>query len=202
MVLYFKSVSAKDLWFIQICLFFLFIPFWTNFLLHIYAWMFVLERNGVINSFLIALGVIAEPLQLLNSFFAIGLIMVYCYLPFMILPIYNSLEKFDKGLIRASFDLGATWWQTMTRVVVPMSWSGVRSGLFLVFVSAFGEFAIPELVGGDKFVFVGNVVAYYTMSANTASLGAAFTLMVAIIVVCLLSLLYVVGRFITKNKRV
>ena len=178
----------------NVLLFFLFIPFWTNFLLHVYAWMFVLERGGVINLLLQNIGIISEPLRLLNSLFAVGLIMVYCYLPFMILPIYTSLEKFDYRFMEASSDLGGTWWQTVWRIIIPSSWPGIRSGFFLVFVPAFGEFVIPELVGGDKIVFVGNIVTHYTLSANTASLGAAFTILTSLVLLSVVALLYVFER--------
>lgn len=175
------------------------LPFLTTFLLHIYAWMFVLERGGVINVVLQKLGVIHEPLHLLNSTFAVIFVMVYCYLPFMILPLYASLEKFDKRFFEASYDLGATWWQTLWRVVVPLSFPGIRSGFFLVLVPAFGEFAIPELVGGDKKMFVGSIITHYTMGAQTVSLGAAFTLLTACILLIVVLLIYgVTQRFIKQ----
>lgn len=175
-------------------LFFLFIPFWTTFLLHVYAWMFVLERGGVFNTILQKLGLISEPIHMLNTTFAVVAVMVYCYLPFMILPIYSSLEKFDRRLFEASSDLGATWWQTFWRVVVPVSLPGIRSGFFLVLVPAFGEFAIPELIGGDKKMFVGSVVTHYTMGAQTASLGAAFTLLTAVVLLVVVLLIYGITR--------
>jgi spermidine/putrescine transport system permease protein len=180
-------------------LFFLFMPFWTTFLLHVYAWMFVLERGGVINTILQKIGIISEPLHILNTTFAVVLMMIYCYLPFMILPIYSSLEKFDHRLFEASSDLGATWWQTFWRVVVPVSLPGIRSGFFLVLVPAFGEFAIPELIGGDKKMFVGTVVTHYTMGAKTASLGAAFTLLTAVVLLVVVLMIYGITRKIFRQ---
>ncbi|MCL5436764.1 MAG: ABC transporter permease [Candidatus Dependentiae bacterium] len=169
-------------------LFLLFIPFWTNFLLHLYAWMFVLDRNGVINTMLLNAGLIAQPLHLLNTMGAVFLVMVYCYAPFMIFPIYTSLEKFDTRLLEASADLGASWWQTMWRVVVPSNRSGMLSGIYLVLVPAFGEFVIPELMGGDRIMFAGSVVSYYTMQAHTASWGAIFTMLVSLVLLVVLGI--------------
>jgi ABC-type spermidine/putrescine transport system permease subunit I len=127
---------------------------------------------------------------MLNTVGAVWFLMVYCYLPFMILPIYTSLEKFDTRLCEASFDLGGTWWQTVWRIIIPISWSGIRSGFFLVLVPAFGEFAIPELIGGDRVMFVGSVVTAYTVRAETAQLGAAFTLLSSLVLLLIVGLLY------------
>ncbi len=125
-------------------LFLLLIPFWTNFLLHVYAWFYVLERHGFLNNILIQIGLIKTPLILLNSYFAIIIMMVYYYLPFMVLPIYTSLERFNTSLIEASFDLGATWLQTFSRIILPLTMRGVRAGFFFVYIPSFGEFAIPH----------------------------------------------------------
>jgi len=158
-------------------LFFLFLvilPFWTNFLLHVYAWMFVLDQEGIVNKALLWLGF--PTLSMLNSLFAILLLMVYCYLPFMVLPIYSALDRFDKTLLEASEDLGATPFETWYHIVLPLSMTGVISGFFLVFVAAFGEFAIPGLMGGEKFIFVGSVITQYALGAETLEYAAAFTL--------------------------
>jgi spermidine/putrescine transport system permease protein len=184
----------------KILLFLLFIPFWTNFLLHVYAWMFLLDRQGLVNVVLQSLGLISEPLHIVHTTFATLLLMVYCYMPFMILPLYSSLEKFDPYLQEASFDLGATWWQTLWRVVIPMSLPGIRTGFFLVFVPAFGEFVIPELVGGDKVMYVGSVIAHLVLQAKTAALGASFTLFSSVVLLVLLAGLYLLfNRFNTAS---
>lgn len=183
----------------HLLLFLLFIPFWTNFLLHIYAWMFVMDRNGVVNTILQWLGLIHEPLHLLHTTAAVFVVMVYCYTPFMILPIYSALEKFDVRLHEASSDLGATWWQTLWKIVIPLSFPGIRSGFFLVLVPAFGEFVIPELIGGDKMMFAGGVVSYYTLHAKTGSFGAAFTIITALVLCVVLGVLYLLSRRFMKN---
>ncbi|MFY7842442.1 MAG: ABC transporter permease [Rhabdochlamydiaceae bacterium] len=176
-------------------LFLLIIPFWTNFLLHIYAWSFVLEKQGFLNNLLQTLGLIAEPIHFLNSFFSITLMMVYCYLPFMMLPIFSSLEKLDRRLIEASLDLGAGWFYTFRRILFPLTLSGIRSGFFLVYIPSFGEFAIPELMGGDKYMFVGSVVSHYVLGEQTGALGAAFT-----VVSCLFLLISVIFLYLIINK--
>ena len=142
-----------------------------------YAWFFVLDQGGIINSSLLMLGIIDEPLHLLNSMFAIIVVMVYCYLPFMVLPIYSSLARFNQTLLEASRDLGATDFETWYHIVLPLSLSGVASGFALVFIPSFGEFAIPGLMGGEKFVFVGSVITQYALGAQTMPFGTAFTVM-------------------------
>lgn len=167
-----------------ILLFFLIIPFWTNFLLHVCAWFFVLERNGFLNNLLLSFNIISEPIHFLNSFFSVMLMMVYHYLPFMILPIFSSLEKFNLSLYEASSDLGATWLQTLKRVLIPLTMPAIRLGFLLVFIPSFGEFVIPELMGGDKHYFAGNVVTLFMLGDNTAPIGAAFTVLCSIVLVC------------------
>jgi spermidine/putrescine transport system permease protein len=177
-------------------MFLLLIPFWTNFLLHVYAWFYVLERHGFLNNLLMQMGLIKSPLILLNSYFAIIIMMVYYYLPFMVLPIYNSLERFNTSLIEASFDLGATWLQTFRRIILPLTMRGVRAGFFLVYIPSFGEFAIPSLMGGDKVMFVGNVVSEYILGEGTGSLGAAFMVVSCVILLITAVFFYwLLGRF-------
>lgn len=139
----------------SVLIFFLILPFWTNFLVQVYAWFFVLEKHGLANTFLLKLGLIQEPLHLLHNVGAIYLVMLYCYFPFAVLPIYSVLEKLDHRMLEASYDLGATGWQTVRRVVLPLSSSGVITGFFLVFIASFGEFVVPALLGGGKQMYVG-----------------------------------------------
>ena len=177
-------------------LFLLLIPFWTNFLLHIYAWFYVLEKHGFLNNILLNLGLIKQPLLLLNSPIAIIIMMVYYYLPFMVLPIYSSLERFNTSLIEASFDLGASWFQTFRRIILPLTMRGIRAGFFLVYIPSFGEFAIPSLMGGDKIMFVGNVVSEYILAEGTGSLGAAFMVVSCVILLATAIFFYwLLGRF-------
>lgn len=183
----------------NILLFFLLLPFWTNFLLHIYAWFFVLERAGFLNNFLLYIGIIKTPIHFLNSLPAVIVLMVYCYLPFMVLPIYSVLERFDKKLIEASSDLGANSWQTWTKVTIPLVMNGILSGFFLVFVPAFGEFVIPGLLGGERFTFVGTVISQYILGNRTMELGAAFTTLSCIAIILVILGIYWLNRKLSKH---
>ena len=121
----------------NVLMFFLTLPLWVNFLVQVYAWFFILERNGLVNNVLMKIGLISEPLHLMNNMFSIVLVMFHVYLPFMVMPIYNILEKLDFHLIEAANDLGASWWQTLKTVTLPLSISGIQLGSFLVFVLSF-----------------------------------------------------------------
>lgn len=134
------------------------VPFWISFLIRVYAWMNVLSTQGVINQFLIYIGIIEAPMHLLDNSFAVCLGIVYCYLPFMILPIYTSLEKIDYTFQEAAYDLGATPWKVFWHITVPLSCNGIFSGCLLVFMPAIGEFVIPELLGGSETFTIGRVV--------------------------------------------
>lgn len=165
----------------NIMLFFLILPFWTNMLVQVYAWFAVLEYHGLINTLLLHWGIISQPLTLLNNRFAVYLVMIYYYVPFMIIPIYAVLEKLDNAYVEASRDLGANRIQTFFRVVLPLSMSGIMTGFFLVFVPAFGEFVIPGLMGGNKYMYVGSLISYYYLVARNEPLGAAFTVFSCVI---------------------
>jgi len=194
---YFIAFTAKR--YRYVLLFFVIVPFWTNFLLHVYAWFFILEPGGVINDALLWLGIINEPLHLFNSLFSIILMMVYMYLPFMVLPLYSSLERFQKEFIEASYDLGAGWLQTFSRVVFPITFPSLKAGFFLVLIPSFGEFIIPELMGGDKYYFVGNVITQLMLGDETGQLGAAYALMSILFLLVALFFLLRVFEFISKR---
>lgn len=196
---YFLAFTTKK--YKNFFLFFLIVPFWTNFLLHVYAWFYVLERHGFINTILLKVGLINEPLHMLNSLPAIMIMMVYYYLPFMVLPIYTSLERFNYTLIEASYDLGGNFFYTLRRVLIPIMSRGIRSGFFLVFIPSFGEFAIPELMGGDRKMFVGTVVSQYILGEGTGSLGAAFTLISGIVLIIVSMVLYLILTKLLQPKR-
>lgn len=174
-------------------LFLLTVPFWTSFLVQAYAWFFLLDRFGLINSILRFFGIISAPLPLSNSLLAIFCVMVYCYLPFMILPIYTVLQKIDKRLLEASYDLGATYWQTMRNIIFPLSLSGIKVGSLLVFVPSFGEFIIPILMGGAKYLFVGPLISHYILVSHNTHVGAAFMFLSGFV---LLLFLGIVNRLI------
>ncbi len=134
------------------------LPSWTSFLIRVYAWIGILKNNGLLNNFLIYIGVIKEPLQLLHTDFAVYIGIVYAYLPFMILPLYTALMRVDYSLIEAASDLGAKPWRTFLSVLLPMTKSGIVAGSMLVFMPAVGEFVIPELLGGPGSLLIGRVL--------------------------------------------
>jgi len=134
------------------------LPFWTSFLIRVYAWIGILKNEGLLNLTLMSLGLISEPLEIHLTPSAVYLGIVYSYLPFMILPLYSSLEKLDVSLIEAAADLGARPWVVFLRVVVPLSLPGMAAGCFLVFIPAVGEFVIPELLGGASTQMIGKTL--------------------------------------------
>lgn len=185
----------------EVCFALLMLPFWTNFLLLVYAWYFLLENDGLINSLLLNWGIIRQPIYLMNTTFAVYVGMVYCYLPFMLLPLYSVLENFNVKLLEASTDLGATYFQTFRRIVLPLTWPGIRTGAILVFVPAFGEFVVPALLGGDKNMYVGSVITHYFLTIRNASLGSAFTCLSITVLFFLLFLSFGIGQLIAQRGR-
>ncbi|WP_112323502.1 ABC transporter permease subunit [Oceanibium sediminis] len=141
-----------------ILLFLVILPFWTSFLLRVYAWIGLLKGNGVINNVLLWMGVIDEPLVMLQTDFAVYVGIVYTYLPFMILPLYATLVKLDESLMEASADLGASRASTFLRITLPLSLPGVVAGCMLVFIPAIGEYVIPALLGGPDTLMIGRVL--------------------------------------------
>ena len=134
------------------------LPSWTSFLIRVYAWMGILSNTGIINNTLMWLGVISEPLQILNTNIAVYIGIIYAYLPFMILPLYATLVKLDMSLIEAASDLGSSRINTFWKITFPLSKSGVIAGSMLVFIPAVGEFVIPELLGGPDSLMIGKVL--------------------------------------------
>lgn len=134
------------------------LPFWTSFLIRVYAWIGILGREGYLNQTLLWSGVISEPLVILNTNIAVYIGIVYTYLPFMILPIYATLEKLDESLLEAAEDLGCTKSSAFWLVTIPLSRPGIIAGCFLVFIPAIGEFVIPSLLGGSRTLMIGKVL--------------------------------------------
>jgi len=134
------------------------LPFWTSFLLRVYAWMGFLKKNGIINEVLMTLGLVDQPLTMLQTDFAVYLGIVYTYLPFMVLPLYTALEKLDMTLLEAAEDLGCRPVQSFFLVVLPLAVPGILAGCLLVFIPAVGEFVIPALLGGSDTLMIGRVL--------------------------------------------
>ncbi|SEG09195.1 ABC transporter permease subunit [Oceanospirillum linum] len=134
------------------------LPFWTSFLLRVYAWMGLLKKNGLINETLMSLGLIDQPLIMMQTDFAVYIGIVYTYLPFMVLPLYSALEKMDMTLLEAAEDLGARPYQSFFLITLPLAMPGVIAGCLLVFIPAVGEFVIPALLGGSDTLMIGRVL--------------------------------------------
>lgn len=158
------------------------LPFWTSFLLRIYAWKGILANNGILNHFLLSVGAITEPLHLMNTQFSLIIGMVYAYLPFMILPLYANLVKMDVRFLEAAADLGATPMQTFWRITVPLSKSGIIAGSMLVFIPAVGEYVIPELLGGPETLMIGHVLWDEFFTNNDWPMASSVTVVVILLI--------------------
>ena len=134
------------------------LPSWTSFLIRVYAWIGILDSNGLVNRTLLGMGLIDQPLQILYTPLAAYIGIVYCYLPFMVLPLYANLVKLDHRLLEAAYDLGARPWQAFVRITLPLSRSGIVAGCMLVMIPAVGEFVIPEMLGGPDTLMIGRVL--------------------------------------------
>ena len=165
------------------------LPLWINFLIQVYSWFFILEKGGIVDSIITIFMPHFRFGSLINSTFAIFIVMVYCYVPFVIMSVYSVLEHLDARLIEASLDLGASPWQTFCRVTLPLSLPGIRTGGLLVLVPIFGEFSIITLLGGNRFMYVGPLISYLTTIRESYALGAAFVC-VAGMVLFFLALLF------------
>ncbi|MEI2417724.1 ABC transporter permease subunit [Orrella sp. JC864] len=134
------------------------LPFWTSLLLRVYAWVGILRNDGLLNNFLMWLGVISSPLEIYRTDLAVYIGMIYAYLPFFILPLYANLVKLDVRLLEAAYDLGARPWQAFVRVTLPLSRPGIIAGAMLVFIPCVGEYVIPEMLGGANTLMMGRVM--------------------------------------------
>jgi spermidine/putrescine transport system permease protein len=160
------------------------LPFWTSFLVRMYAWMFLLRQEGLVNQALALVGL--PPLPLLYNDFAVMLGQVYGELPFMILPLYASLEKLDRTLLEAAADLGATPARRLWRVTLPLAFPGIAAGCLLVFIPSLGAFLAPDLLGGGRSVYVGNLVQSQFAVARDMPFGAAISFLLTLTVVAAL----------------
>ncbi len=171
------------------------LPFWTSFLIRVYAWKAILAQEGFLNQALLALGVIGEPLTILNTNTAVYIGIIYTYLPFMVLPLYSALERLDDSLLEAAEDLGCTRLQAFWLVTFPLSKQGVVAGSFLVFIPVMGEFVIPSLLGGSRTLMIGKVL-WEEFFANRDWPVAA-----AVAIILLLILLIPIVLFIRNEEK-
>ena len=164
------------------------LPFWTSFLLRVYAWIGILKNNGLINNFLLWTGVIDEPIVMLQTDFAIYVGIVYSYLPFMILPLYANLEKMDLTLLEAAQDLGCGPFKAFLQITLPLSMPGILAGSMLVFIPAVGEFVIPTLLGGPESLMIGKVL--WTEFFNNRDWPVASAVAIALLVFLVVPIVY------------
>lgn len=171
----------------QITLFLVILPFWTNFLIRTYAWRILLGEQGTINGLLLSLGLIDEPLTMLNTQFAVLVGLVYGFLPFMVLPIYASVERFNFRFVDAAHDLGANDARAFLRVVLPLTMPGVLAGCALVFIPSVGAFVTPDLLGGTRGLMIGNLINKQFGGSGNMPLGSALSIvMMAVVMLSLL----------------
>ena len=166
------------------------LPSWTSFLIRVYAWIGILKNNGLLNNLLMKVGIIDEPLQILYTPMAAYIGIVYCYLPFMVLPLYANLVKHDHRLLEAAYDLGAKPWKAFFTITLPLSKAGIIAGFMLVFIPALGEFVIPSLLGGAENIMIGRVVWDEMFAANNWPRASALAVIMILMILVPLALYY------------
>lgn len=179
----------------HIWLFLVTLPFWTNLLVRTFAMMLILRDEGLINGFLMWAGIIDRPIVMLYTPFAVALGLLYAFLPFMVLPLYASLEKIDFRLIEAGFDLYATRGQVLRRIIIPLAKPGIIAGCILVFIPGLGAFITPALMGGGRDLMIGNLIALQFGGSRNWPFGSAMALiLMAIVLVFLMVYVHVSGQ--------
>ncbi|MBK0328035.1 ABC transporter permease [Rhodobacteraceae bacterium F11138] len=180
----------RDVWMLLIM-----IPFWTNLLIRTFAIMELIRNEGTVNTLLMAAGIIDQPIQMLYTEFAILMGMAYVYLPLMILPVYASMERLDFSLVEAGYDLYATRWQVLRKVIFPLVKPGVVAGSILVFVPCLGAYVTPRVLGGGRQLMLGNLIELQFGQLRNWPLGAALSLtLLAIVMVALIFYVRAIGR--------
>lgn len=159
------------------------IPFWTNFLVRTYAWMFILRTEGLLNTVLLAVGVIHTPVEILYTEWAVLIGLVYGYLPFMVLPLYAAIERLNRSVVEAAWDLYANGWSVFWRVIFPLTKSGVIAGCLLVFIPSIGAYITPDLLGGAKTMMVGNLIQHEYLVIRDWPFGSAISFVLMALVV-------------------
>ena len=167
-------------------LFLITLPFFASLIVRLYAWLLILKPTGLLNTSLLALGVISKPLEILYTPTAVVLGMVYIMIPFMFLPLYAAVDNLDRAQIEASLDLGATRFQTFRKVVVPQTLPGIMGGAVIVFIPSVGNFIVPDVLGGAKGLMIGNLVEQQFLSARNWPFGSALSMIIMAVVLTVL----------------
>ncbi|TIP89716.1 MAG: ABC transporter permease [Mesorhizobium sp.] len=185
-----RPARQRDIW-----LFLITIPFWTNLLIRTFAIQEVIRNEGIVNTVLIKLGIVSQPIQMMFTDFALMVGMTYVYLPLMVLPLYASMEKIDFRLVEAGYDLYANRFQVLRRVIIPLVKPGIVAGSILVFIPALGAYVTPRVLGGSKNMMLGNLIELQFGQGRNWPLGSALSLsLMAIVMVALLLYVRSVGR--------
>ena len=194
---FFVPANRKALW-----IFLITVPFWTSYLLRIFLWKVILGYNGVLNSELKGLGLIDEPLTfILYNMNAVVITLAHAWAPFAILPIYVVLEKIDRSLLEASYDLGESRLITFMRVTLPLALPGILAAAVIVFIPTIGDYVTPKLVGGPSGLMISNMIQLQFLKANNAPLGATLAILAMLAVVVTLVLLWIFGKLLTWFNR-
>lgn len=171
------------------------VPYWVNLLIRTVSMLFIIRDEGPLNAFLQAVGIIDEPIRIAYTDFAIGLGLVYSYLPFMVLPIYAAIERFDFRLVEAAYDLYADRWTILRKVILPITLPGIVAGSLLVFVPSLGSFIAPDLLGGGKHLMIGNLVALQFQGSRNWPFGsAAAVILMTLVLIALMVLIWLKNR--------
>ncbi|HEY8889530.1 MAG TPA: ABC transporter permease [Clostridium sp.] len=170
-------------------------PFLTNSLIRTYGWIVILSTEGMLNHIFLKIGIVKEPLKLLYSYGAVMIGMIYTMFPFMVLPLYNSIDKLDKAYIEAAKDLGASKWETFRTVTIPLTMPGIVAGCILVFIPSVGLFFIPDLMGGSNVMLIGNLIRNQFLEANDWPFGAALSIvMISLSLILILVYVKIIGK--------
>jgi putrescine transport system permease protein len=164
------------------------LPFWTSFLIRVYAWMGILSREGLLNQLFVGIGILDEPMEILATNAAVVLGIVYSYLPFMVLPLYAALDRLDESLLEAAADLGSPPWKSFWLVTFPLALPGLVAGALLCFIPAVGEFVIPDLLGGSDTLMIGRTLWTEFFSNRSWSVAAAMAVLLLIVLVAPITL--------------
>lgn len=182
-----------------ILMFLLVLPFWTNSLIRIYGMKVFLGVKGILNEFLLSIGLISEPIRILNTEVAVIIGLVYLLLPFMILPLYSAIEKLDLRLLEAAKDLGANAFQRFVKIIIPLTMPGIVSGCLLVLLPAMGMFYVADLLGGAKVLLVGNVIKSEFLVSRNWPFGAAISIGLTILMALLIFVYYKANKLLNKK---
>jgi spermidine/putrescine transport system permease protein len=193
---YYMARSSRK----NLLLFLIIIPFWTNFLIRIYAWIAILGNNGFLNDIIRRLGLTDHFIQFLYNRYAVIIVLVYSYLPYAILPLYSTIEKFDFSLLEAARDLGANHIESLFKILIPNIRAGIVTAVLFTFIPTFGAYAVPQLVGGKDSFMLGNIIARELTVTRNWPLASAISVLITLVTACALGVYMIVNRPQPRGK--